>query len=73
MTLRTRTSGPAGATSGPGRPRLSDSRLRHHRGRRPGHPDPAAVRRRAEALLGAGRPPGAPPPRGTAAEAEPPG
>ncbi|WP_327306793.1 ComEA family DNA-binding protein [Streptomyces sp. NBC_01298] len=64
MTLRTRTSGPAGATSGPGRPRLSDSRLRHRRGQRPGRPDPAVVRRRAEALLGAGRPPGAPPPAG---------
>ncbi|MCP3755969.1 ComEA family DNA-binding protein [Streptomyces sp. TBY4] len=62
MTLRTRTSGPAGATSGPGRPRLSDSRLRHRRGQRSGRPDPAVARRRAEALLGAGRPPGAAPP-----------
>ncbi|MER5483953.1 helix-hairpin-helix domain-containing protein [Streptomyces sp. NPDC002812] len=76
MTLRTRTSGPAGATSGPGRPRLSDSRLRHRRGQRPGRPDPAVVRRRAEALLGAGRPPGAPPPSptgDTSAEVAPPG
>ncbi|MCX5125721.1 ComEA family DNA-binding protein [Streptomyces sp. NBC_00347] len=75
MTLRTRTSGPAGATSGPGRPRLSDSRLRHRRGQRPGRPDPAVVRRRAEALLGAGRPPGAPPPSptgDTSAEVAPP-
>lgn len=64
MTLRTRTSGPAGATSGPGRPRLSDNRLRHRRGQRPVRPDPAAVRRRAEALLGASRPPGDPPPDG---------
>ncbi|MFB6521570.1 helix-hairpin-helix domain-containing protein [Streptomyces sp. NPDC056401] len=75
MTLRTRTSGPAGATSGPGRPRLSDSRLRHRRGQRSGRPDPAVVRRRAEALLGAGRPPGAPPPPAgdTPAEVAPPG
>ncbi|MFE4259649.1 helix-hairpin-helix domain-containing protein [Streptomyces sp. NPDC056883] len=62
MTLRTRTSGPVGATSGPGRPRLSDGRLRHRRGQRSGRPDPEVMRRRAEALLGAGRPPGAPPP-----------
>ncbi|NUK82601.1 ComEA family DNA-binding protein, partial [Streptomyces lunaelactis] len=33
MTLRTRTSHPSGATSGPGRSRLSDSRLRHRRAR----------------------------------------
>ncbi|WP_371615838.1 helix-hairpin-helix domain-containing protein [Streptomyces sp. NBC_00454] len=59
MTLRTRTSSPAGATSGPGRPRLSDGRLRHRRGDRSVHPEPAVVRRRAEALLG-GHPPGAP-------------
>ncbi|MFJ7268134.1 helix-hairpin-helix domain-containing protein [Streptomyces sp. NPDC099050] len=72
MTLRTRTSGPVGATSGPGRPRLSDSRLRHRRGQRPGRPDPAVVRRRAEALLGAGRPPGAPPPAGEAPAGEAP-
>ncbi|MCX4778346.1 ComEA family DNA-binding protein [Streptomyces sp. NBC_01264] len=71
MTLRTRTSGPAGATSGPGRPRLSDGRLRHRRAARPGHPDPAVVRRRAEALLGAGRPPGAPPPAGAAPRGNP--
>ncbi|MFE2287039.1 helix-hairpin-helix domain-containing protein [Streptomyces sp. NPDC059443] len=61
MTLRTRTSSPAGATSGPGRPRLSDGRMRHRRGDRAGHPEPAAVRRRAEALLG-GNPPGPPSP-----------
>ncbi|MFJ9596281.1 helix-hairpin-helix domain-containing protein [Streptomyces virginiae] len=52
MTLRTRTPYPSGATSGPGRSRLSDSRMRHGPGRgrrRPGlrgapahlpHPDP---------------------------------
>ncbi|MFI6005419.1 helix-hairpin-helix domain-containing protein [Streptomyces sp. NPDC051366] len=63
MTLRTRTSHPSGATSGPGRSRLSDGRLRHRRGRaRPHHPEPAAVRRRAEALLGGSGPPQAPPP-----------
>ncbi|MFD9338095.1 helix-hairpin-helix domain-containing protein [Streptomyces sp. NPDC060028] len=66
MTLRTRTSQPSsGATSGPGRPRLSDSRLRHRRhgerARRRDAPEPAAVRRRAEALLGGSGPPGAPP------------
>ncbi|MFF4447000.1 helix-hairpin-helix domain-containing protein [Streptomyces sp. NPDC001502] len=77
MTLRTRASSPSGATSGPGRPRLSDgrlpenrlsgSRLRHRRtarrGRRVPHPEPGAVRRRAEALLGGSSPPHAPPPR----------
>lgn len=73
MTLRTRIPGPAGATSGPGRPRLSDSRLRHRPGRRSGRPDPVVVRRRAEALLGAGRPPGDPPPGGVPAETAPPG
>ncbi|MFJ4780644.1 helix-hairpin-helix domain-containing protein [Streptomyces sp. NPDC088762] len=59
MTLRTRTSHPSGsgATSGPGRPRLSDSRVRHRRERRRPHPEPAAVRRRAEALLGGSSPP----------------
>ncbi|WSR17101.1 ComEA family DNA-binding protein [Streptomyces sp. NBC_01207] len=76
MTLRTRASHPSGATSGPGRPRLSDgrlsdgrfsgSRLRHRRtarrGRRVPHPEPGAVRRRAEALLGGSSPPHAPPP-----------
>ncbi|MFI6145641.1 helix-hairpin-helix domain-containing protein [Streptomyces sp. NPDC051109] len=64
MTLRTRTSPSSGATGGPGRSRLSDGRLRHRRGRpRPHHPEPAVVRRRAEALLGgAGGPPPAPPP-----------
>ncbi|WUF70026.1 helix-hairpin-helix domain-containing protein [Streptomyces nojiriensis] len=76
MTLRTRASHPSGATSGPGRPRLSDgrlsdgrssgSRLRHRRtvlrGRRVPHPEPAAVRRRAESLLGGSSPPHAPPP-----------
>ncbi|MBT2467497.1 ComEA family DNA-binding protein [Streptomyces sp. ISL-66] len=61
MTLRTRDSSPVGATSGPGRPRLSDSRLRHRRGHRARHPEPAAVRRRAEAMLGV-PPPGAPAP-----------
>ncbi|MFJ2751257.1 helix-hairpin-helix domain-containing protein [Streptomyces sp. NPDC087297] len=63
MTLRTRASYPSGATSGPGRSRLSDSRLRHRRtarrGRRVPHPEPGAVRRRAEALLGGSSPPGA--------------
>ncbi|WP_405440653.1 ComEA family DNA-binding protein [Streptomyces avidinii] len=73
MTLRTRASYPSGATSGPGRPRLSDSRLRHRRaarrGRRVAHPDPGAVRRRAEALLGGSSPPEALPevPAGVAA------
>ncbi|MFE6846253.1 helix-hairpin-helix domain-containing protein [Streptomyces sp. NPDC057686] len=63
MTLRTRTSHPSGATSGPGRSRFSDGRLRHRRGRtRPHQPEPAAVRRRAEALLGGSGPPQAPPP-----------
>ncbi|MGW8780016.1 helix-hairpin-helix domain-containing protein [Streptomyces sp. NPDC055796] len=65
MTLGTRTSPSSGATSGPGRSRLSDGRLRHRRGRpRPHRPEPAALRRRAEALLGGGGPPlagGAPP------------
>ncbi|MGR4879085.1 helix-hairpin-helix domain-containing protein [Streptomyces sp. LARHCF249] len=71
MTLRTRTSHPSGATSGPGRSRLSDGRLRHRRGqgarrgRRTPHAEPEAVRRRAEALLGGSSPP---PPR---PEAEP--
>ncbi|MGP3685984.1 helix-hairpin-helix domain-containing protein [Streptomyces sp. IBSNAI002] len=54
MTLHTRTPYPSGATSGPGRTRLSDSRLRHRRGRavrRAPQPDPEAVHRRAEALL----------------------
>ncbi|MFD9007565.1 helix-hairpin-helix domain-containing protein [Streptomyces sp. NPDC059552] len=63
MTLRTRASYPSGATSGPGRSRLSDSRLRHRRtarrGRRVPHPEPGAVRRRAEALLGGSSPPAA--------------
>ncbi|MFF3858273.1 helix-hairpin-helix domain-containing protein [Streptomyces sp. NPDC002209] len=68
MTLRTRTPHPSGATSGPGRSRFSDGRLRHRRGRaHPHHPEPAAVRRRAEALLGGSGPPQAPPP----AEAQP--
>ncbi|WP_329195137.1 MULTISPECIES: helix-hairpin-helix domain-containing protein [unclassified Streptomyces] len=60
MTLRTRTSSPsrAGGTSGPGRPRRSDGRLRDRR-RQP-YPDPATVRRRAEAILTA--PPPEPPP-----------
>ncbi|MCX5608007.1 MULTISPECIES: ComEA family DNA-binding protein [unclassified Streptomyces] len=63
MTLRTRTSHPSGATSGPGRPRLSDGRLRHRRGHgvrrghRAPHAEPEAVRRRAEALLGGSSPP----------------
>ncbi|MFD9357375.1 helix-hairpin-helix domain-containing protein [Streptomyces sp. NPDC060031] len=70
MTLRTRTSQPfAGATSGPGRSSLSDSRLRHRRrgerARRRHGAEPAVVRRRAEALLGGSEPPpgapGAPP------------
>ncbi|WP_078972034.1 ComEA family DNA-binding protein [Streptomyces sp. WM6368] len=63
MTLRTRASYPSGATSGPGRSRLSDSRLRRRRtarrGRRVPHPEPGAVRRRAEALLGGSSPPAA--------------
>ncbi|MFD7083552.1 helix-hairpin-helix domain-containing protein [Streptomyces sp. NPDC002181] len=69
MTLRTRTSPSSppssGATSGPGRSRLSDGRLRHRRARpRARHPEPAAVRLRAEALLGGGPqpPPQSPPP-----------
>ncbi|MFD5545452.1 helix-hairpin-helix domain-containing protein [Streptomyces goshikiensis] len=68
MTTRTRTPRPAGATSGPGRRPLSDGRLRHRGGARRGadpHPDPVAMRRRAEALLGGGEPappPSAPPP-----------
>ncbi|MEU7552090.1 ComEA family DNA-binding protein [Streptomyces sp. NPDC044571] len=65
MTLRTRRSHPAGATSGPGRPRLSDGRLRHRRGRRPvppPEPGAVAVRRRAEALLGGSGPPQVPVP-----------
>ncbi|MCX5147778.1 ComEA family DNA-binding protein [Streptomyces sp. NBC_00320] len=63
MTLRTRIPHPSGATSGPGRSRFSDGRLRHRRGRaRPPHPEAAAVRRRAEALLGGSGPPQAPPP-----------
>lgn len=51
MTLRTHTSSPsrAGGTSGPGRPRRSDGRFRDRR-RQP-YPDPATVRRRAEAIL----------------------
>ncbi|MFG2994356.1 helix-hairpin-helix domain-containing protein [Streptomyces sp. NPDC048257] len=76
MTLRTRAPYRSGATSGPGRPRLSDnrlsdvrrsdgrrsdSRLRHRRATRRGrqvpHPEPGAVRRRAEALLGGSSPP----------------
>ncbi|WP_406182756.1 helix-hairpin-helix domain-containing protein [Streptomyces sp. NBC_01006] len=64
MTLRTRISPSSGATSGPGRSRLSDGRLRHRRGRpRPHHPEPAEVRRRAETLLGSagGPPPSSPP------------
>ncbi|MFE2878773.1 helix-hairpin-helix domain-containing protein [Streptomyces roseus] len=64
MTLRTRTSPSSGATSGPGRSPLSDGRLRHRRRRpHPPHPEPAAVRRRAEALLGGGpqQPPQQPP------------
>ncbi|MFE3605188.1 helix-hairpin-helix domain-containing protein [Streptomyces goshikiensis] len=59
MTTRTRTPRPAGATSGPGRRPLSDGRLRHRGGARRGadpHPDPVAMRRRAEALLGGGEP-----------------
>ncbi|MBT2404373.1 MULTISPECIES: ComEA family DNA-binding protein [unclassified Streptomyces] len=62
MTTRTRTSHPSGATSGPGRSRLSDGRFRHRRGHRGTHPDPVAVRRRAEALLGGSSPPEAPSP-----------
>ncbi|TDU78266.1 ComEA family DNA-binding protein [Streptomyces sp. KS 21] len=70
MTLRTRTSHPSGATSGPGRPRFSDGRLRHRRGRaRPQHPESAAVRRRAEALLGGSGPPQVPPPSAAGREA----
>ncbi|MFJ3199083.1 helix-hairpin-helix domain-containing protein [Streptomyces sp. NPDC086989] len=54
---RTRTAHSATATDGLGRTRLSDGRLRPRRGRaRPHHPEPAAVRRRAEALLGGGPP-----------------
>ncbi|MCX4693404.1 ComEA family DNA-binding protein [Streptomyces sp. NBC_01408] len=61
MTLRTRTSHPSGATSGPGRPRLSDGRLRPRRSDRRPRPEPAAVQRRAEALLGGSSPPRVPP------------
>ncbi|WP_328925683.1 ComEA family DNA-binding protein [Streptomyces sp. NBC_00190] len=71
MTLRARTSHPSsrrsGATSGPGRPRFSDSRLRRRGGHgvrrdhRAPHADPEAVRRRAEALLGGSSPPTASP------------
>ncbi|MEU9145839.1 ComEA family DNA-binding protein [Streptomyces sp. NPDC048349] len=67
MTLRTRTPHPSGATSGPGRTRLSDGRLRHRRGpavrrgRQAPHVEPEAVRRRAEALLGGSSPPLPPP------------
>ncbi|MEU6295500.1 ComEA family DNA-binding protein [Streptomyces erythrochromogenes] len=76
MTLRTRTPYPSGATSGPGRSPLSDSRLRHGaaRGRRrhglrgtaarprpQPDPGPDPVLRRAEALLGGADPPPAPP------------
>ncbi|MEU9231606.1 ComEA family DNA-binding protein [Streptomyces subrutilus] len=66
MTLRTHTPLPSGATSGPGRTRLSEGRLRHRRGpglrraHRPPQTDPEAVRRRAEALLGSSSQP--PPP-----------
>ncbi|MEU6756832.1 ComEA family DNA-binding protein [Streptomyces sp. NPDC046685] len=82
MTLRTRTTHPSGATSGPGRSRLSDSRLRHRRGslgrpgrsdpagpsgRRAAHPEPDGVRLRAEALLGGS----SPPPAAVEAGAEP--
>ncbi|WP_405492970.1 helix-hairpin-helix domain-containing protein [Streptomyces sp. NBC_00096] len=63
MTLRTRTSHPVGAGSAPGRSRLSDGRLRHRRAR---HPDYAALRHRAEALLGPPLPHPAPPPEPTA-------
>ncbi|MEU9254789.1 helix-hairpin-helix domain-containing protein [Streptomyces sp. NPDC048270] len=78
MTLRTRTPHPSGATSGPGRTRLSDGRLRHRRGpglrggHRPPQADPEAVRRRAEALLGSTSPPPPPEPQpGPPPEAEP--
>ncbi|MFE2552515.1 helix-hairpin-helix domain-containing protein [Streptomyces sp. NPDC059355] len=72
MTLRTRTSPSSGATSGPGRSRLSDGRLRHRRGRpRPHRPEPAAVRRRAEALLGGGPALGGGPPLGAGAPPSP--
>ncbi|MET9605394.1 ComEA family DNA-binding protein [Streptomyces sp. NPDC006512] len=57
MTLRTRSvrhSEASGATSGPGRRRCSDGRLRD---RRRAHPDPDRMRRRAEALLAGGVPP----------------
>ncbi|WP_411105457.1 helix-hairpin-helix domain-containing protein [Streptomyces sp. cmx-4-9] len=48
----------SGATSGPGRPRPFERRLRHRAGaRRTAHPEPAALRRRAEALLGGSSPP----------------
>ncbi|MCY0944386.1 helix-hairpin-helix domain-containing protein [Streptomyces antarcticus] len=60
MTLRTRTRTPlqSRATSGPGRSRSSDGRLRF-RGDRPRRApaEPGAVRRRAEALLGGSSPP----------------
>ncbi|MBT1183086.1 ComEA family DNA-binding protein [Streptomyces sp. CJ_13] len=79
MTTGTRTPRPAGATSGPGRRPLSDGRLRHRSGARRGadpHPDPIAMRRRAEALLGGGEPapplavrPAPPPPAPPAPEA----
>ncbi|MFJ8013992.1 helix-hairpin-helix domain-containing protein [Streptomyces sp. NPDC096339] len=73
MTFRTRIPHRPGATSGPGRTRLSDSRLsdsrvRHRRGRyrrsRVPQVDPEVVRRRARALLGGSSPPPAeaPPP-----------
>ncbi|MFB6619401.1 helix-hairpin-helix domain-containing protein [Streptomyces sp. NPDC056367] len=74
MTLRTRIPHHSGATGGPGRSPLSDSRVRHRRGaaygrgryRRTRTPDtdPEAVRRRAETLLGGSGPPPAeaPPP-----------
>ncbi|MFD3721708.1 helix-hairpin-helix domain-containing protein [Streptomyces sp. NPDC058674] len=82
MTLRTRprtrtqTPLPSAATSGPGRPRRSDGRMRHRgglgrRAARPG-PDPGAVRRRAEALLGSSSPPGAGPQAPPGAEPAPP-
>nr|WP_073773474.1 ComEA family DNA-binding protein [Streptomyces sp. MJM1172] len=81
MTTRTRTPRPAGATSGPGRRPLSDGRLRHRGGARRGadpHPDPVAMRRRAEALLGGGEPappsavrPAPPPPEPVEPVAEP--
>ncbi|MFE2169173.1 helix-hairpin-helix domain-containing protein [Streptomyces sp. NPDC059447] len=73
MTLRTRIPHRSGATSGPGRSRLSDTRLsdirlsggrvRHrrrgdrHHRARAPQVDPEVVRRRAEALLGGSGPP----------------